>query len=302
MYPILPINADDAVALEQLGTKRKFWYLDDRERRCLFKAEERKTGEDWAEKVVCELAARLGIPHVHYELAVEEHSGIPGVMCENCARGSDVLVLGNQLLLILDSAYPAEVSQHYKVSEHTVEAVSHVVRGLLPPDAIWTPTLPDGVATALDVFIGYIMLDALTANQDRHHENWGAILSNKRLLLAPTFDHGAALARNLTDAEREERMTTRDHNRQIPQFADRARSAIYHDAGARRPMSTFETWETFATLAPSGARSWLNALQALHEHEIAGILDQVPESRMSPVCRQFTLALLQNNRARLLAT
>lgn len=37
----------------------------------LFKAEDRGTGEDWAEVVACHLCALLGLPHVEYELAAE---------------------------------------------------------------------------------------------------------------------------------------------------------------------------------------------------------------------------------------
>ncbi|MCQ5056911.1 hypothetical protein NE606_19990, partial [Agathobaculum butyriciproducens] len=53
-----------------MGTKRKFWFSEEGTRH-LFKAEERGTGEDWAEKLACELGRRLGLPHVEYDLAEE---------------------------------------------------------------------------------------------------------------------------------------------------------------------------------------------------------------------------------------
>ena len=46
MYQIFRVDKRNAVAVEPLGTKRKFWFSD-RQRRMLFKAEERGTGEDW---------------------------------------------------------------------------------------------------------------------------------------------------------------------------------------------------------------------------------------------------------------
>ncbi len=70
MFPIRKVDQLQAEDIEYLGTKRKFWFTSDGQR-YLFKAEERGTGEDWAEKVVCELARCLGIPHVEYELAHE---------------------------------------------------------------------------------------------------------------------------------------------------------------------------------------------------------------------------------------
>ena len=83
--------------MESLGAKRKFWYLRD-DRRYLFKAEERGTGDDWAEKIVCELAALLGIPHVQYEMAIETAGGIPGIVCETLVPKPLSLIHGNELL------------------------------------------------------------------------------------------------------------------------------------------------------------------------------------------------------------
>ncbi len=76
MYGIRPINRASAQDIEYLGTKRKFWFRL-KNTRYLFKAEERGTGEDWAEKIVCELAALLGIPHAKYFLAKEVDGGLP---------------------------------------------------------------------------------------------------------------------------------------------------------------------------------------------------------------------------------
>lgn len=79
MFAIERIDSDNAEALEPLGTKRKFWFTDARGRRLLFKAEARGTGEDWAEKLACEFVQLLGLPHVHYELALDTATRTPGV-------------------------------------------------------------------------------------------------------------------------------------------------------------------------------------------------------------------------------
>ena len=73
MFRIQPVDRRQREAMENLGTKPKFWFSDG-DRRMLFKAEERGTGEDWAEKVACHLCELLGVPRVHYELA-EEYDG-----------------------------------------------------------------------------------------------------------------------------------------------------------------------------------------------------------------------------------
>ncbi len=45
MFHVVSVDCRRAEALEPLGTKRKFWYLEG-DRQFLFKAEERGTGED----------------------------------------------------------------------------------------------------------------------------------------------------------------------------------------------------------------------------------------------------------------
>jgi hypothetical protein len=269
----------------------------------LFKAEERGTGEDWSEVVACHLCELLGLPHVHYELAEEWDGGKyiqPGVVCETCAPAPISLILGNQLLLERDPAYPAEEGRKYKVREHTVEAVAEVIMKLGLPAPQWMRKVPAGIGSALDVFVGYVLLDAWIANQDRHHENWAALREGDELRLAPTFDHGASLARNLSDAERKERLTTKDQNRAVSHFARRARSAFYHKASDAKPLPTFEAFLAFAGLAPKAADCWLDLLAMITPEAVRRILAEVPPKRMSKVARQFTLELLVENQHRIL--
>jgi hypothetical protein len=152
----------------------------------------------------------------------------------------------------------------------------------------------------LDVFAGYVMLDAWIANQDRHHENWGALWDGSTLRLAPTFDHGAALARNLTDVEREERLTTKDRNRTVAAFAAKGRSAFYGSPADQRSLETREAYRAFASQIPIAVRSWQARLQGVNREAISDILDRVPATRMSQLCKRFTLELLMVNQRRLL--
>jgi hypothetical protein len=301
MFTITRVDKKQANAVEPLGTKRKFWFSDGQSK-MLFKAEERGTGEDWAEKVSCHLCELLGLPHVHYELA-EEYEGNtyiqPGVICETCSPSPISLILGNQLLLERDPAYPADESRKYKVREHTPQAVCEAIRELSPPARDWMKNTPTGIETALDVFVGYIMLDAWIANQDRHHENWAA-LREDQLRLAPTFDHGASLARNESDEQRKERLTTKDKYRSVPHFAERARSAFYAGVDESRPLGTTAAFEAFAQFAPSAATIWLTELKKIQQSAIQAILDEVPNKRMTKICKEFTLELLLVNQQRLL--
>ena len=158
MFPLISVSSGRSLNIEPLGTKPKFWYRDG-ERLMLFKAEERGTGDDWAEKIACELCTLLGLPHIHYELAVLAEGDTPGVVCESCVPAPTQLILGNQLMLDRDPSYPTNVSK-YKVKAHTVEAVSVVIEGLEPPTSFWMGGVPAGIESSLDVFVGYAMLDA----------------------------------------------------------------------------------------------------------------------------------------------
>jgi hypothetical protein len=299
-FPIRRVDRSLRQAVETLGSKPKFWFREN-DRRLLFKAEERGTGEDWAEVIACNLCQLLGLPHVEYELAIEcelTRDLRPGVVCENMAPQPMALVLGNQLLLARDPQYPRE--QRFKVRQHTVDAVSEMVSMLQPPPNLWMVAVPNGIESALDIFAGYVMLDAWIANQDRHHENWGALWDGNAMRLAPTFDHGAALARNLLDTERQERLTTKDRNRTVAAFAERGRSAFYGSANDDRPLELREAFQAFAQRVPQAGKRWLEQLGTVQPDSIWGILERVPTQRMSPTCKQFTQQLLITNQQRLL--
>ena len=268
----------------------------------LFKAEERGTGEDWAEKIVCELAAVLGIPHVHYELALDTATLRPGVVSPRFTADDEYLAHGNSLLLALDPKYPADQDKKYKVRDHTIDAITGVLKHLAPPAGAWMPRPPLDDTSALDVFCGYTMLDAWVANQDRHHENWGAVFGSDKLFrLAPSYDHGAALARLLQDEERDDRLRTKDKGRTVAHYVRRARSAIYDNANDPHPMGLLETFVAFARLAPEAAIVWRERLHSVDEMTMARVLAQIPPDRISAIGREFTLQLLAENRRRLLA-
>lgn len=308
-YPVFEVDPDTALDVEQLGTKRKYWFRrspkDDVH--WLFKAEERNTGEDWAEKIACEICARLGVPHATYELAVECRSETRGAICPNVATAPLILSPGNELLLEHDDSYPADETKKYGVFAHTVGVVFRAVSELALPPKPYCADIPPETGSAAAVFVGYVMLDALIANQDRHHQNWGALRPNQRTegdkgMLAPTFDHGAALARNEPDAKRQRRLFGSDPRYNVANFAAKAASSFYSSIDNGRKLNTLDAFREFAALDAIAAESWLERLRALTGEDFAGIVARVPATRMSAVAKQFTVALLIENRLRLLET
>jgi len=296
MFPIKSISDDAPILFEQLGTKSKFW-LDDFH--SLFKLNRDGTGEDWAEKVTCELCALLGIPHAHYELAVWKEKR--GVVTKNFALAKEGkrLILGNELLFKLDPKYPQSKIQG--VRQHTVRKVIAITSSpnLHPPIGFeGTP----GIQTAGEVFVGYLMFDALVANQDRHHENWGLILNieEKKISLAPSFDHASSLAPFDLDNDKGERLITKDKGRSIESFAAKASSAFYESEASSKPLSTLDTFLIAAKRHPQAAMRWLKRMDNLSTEAMEAIFNKVPGDRMSDISKNFAKRILTINRARLL--
>ena len=84
--------------------------------------------------------------------------------------------------------------------------------------------VPTDVHSAADLFCGYIVFDVLISNTDRHHQNWGVLAKREEgsaptLTLAPTYDHGSSLGRELQDTERIQRLTGRDRRHSLSTYA-----------------------------------------------------------------------------------
>lgn len=316
MYPIIHVPDDASDLPEQMGTKPKFWFRDEQNQQCLFKEGRPNTGENWAEKVCCELCELLGIPHAHYDLARWRRRS--GVVSPTFVPNGGRLIHGNELLARIIAGYEHE--KRFSARQHTVSVVMAIMRGSRPllvrvplprgPKSIIRPapidmplgySAPDAVKTAGGVFVSYLMLDALVGNQDRHHENWGLILSKENAItLAPTFDHASSLGRNETDAERVARLTTRDQGRSVEKYAERAKSAFFANPTSDKPLTTMAAFQEAAKLVPEARDYWLRRLAAIGLADCRGIFDNIPPHEITDPARDFALKMLEINRDRLL--
>ena len=98
--------------------------------------------------------------HAHIKQNVNSWETQRGVVTESFyTRLQEFLIDGDQLLLELDPGYPTNV--RYNVSQYTTEAITDAVAQLdLPPNR-FCADLPTVVQTAMGVFTGYVMVDAL---------------------------------------------------------------------------------------------------------------------------------------------
>ncbi len=292
---IVPPDADEKT--EQIGTKRKCWFRNEHGHLYLFKEGRPNTGENWSEKVCSELCQLMGIPHAEYDLA--EWKEYAGVITPSFVPEGQRMIFGNELLARIVKEYEHE--KRYKVRQYTIGVVQAIMKSTLIG-------FPDGFvqrfkgAPGAGVFLGYLMLDALVANQDRHHENWGLILGeNRRLTLAPTYDHAASLGRNETDVTRIRLMTTSDRKGDIQSYCYRGRSAFYLSNKAPKPMSTVAAFVDVARGEPEAAEYWLNALRRTTIDDYREIFDKLPATWITSTAAEFSLKMLEINRLRLLS-
>ncbi|MEW6378300.1 MAG: hypothetical protein AB1611_01700 [bacterium] len=223
-YQVIEIT-NEYNTIEQLGTKAKFWFYDKSDNTTKsFKIGRPGTGENWAEKVACELAKLLNLPCAEYEFAIWK--GKEGVISPCFVPPDGRLVHGNEILAKLIESYPKK--ELYKVHEYQLSTVLEVISREIP-------NLPLGyergtiIQKPLELFVGYLMFDCWISNPDRHHENWGSVLDNtsKKMHLAPTYDHASGLGCRVSDTERTKRLTTKDTRYNIEAFVRKAKSAFY---------------------------------------------------------------------------
>ncbi|MBD3653850.1 hypothetical protein [Kangiella sp.] len=301
-YKVLNISDREIDNIEPLGTKWKFWYDDPDGRAYLFKAARAdgpegkpvlRYGEDWAEKIVSEVAHKLDIPCVQYELATYE--GWNGVITPIMTSDGEELVHGNQL--INNYLNTSSMVQAVDNSAHTVQIVIATLSdGKILKPKNWR-SLP-GIKLPLDFFIGYLLLDTLVSNQDRHQQNWGVIqTADATVHLSPTFDHAASLGRNESDERREQILKAGERGFNIERYVRRAKSLLYSN-GVK--LKTIDAFHEFAVVSESAKDSWLEKLDKLKESEIVDIVQKVPCGIMTDMSKDFCISLIKANKSRLL--
>lgn len=289
--------------LEQLGTKEKFWFsfTHDTTERWLFKFSRENTGEHWSEKAAEQLCRALHIPHVEYQLA--KFGERLGVISKNIVPEGGRLVMGNEVLHVTTTGYPepqVEQQRFTRVREHTVNRILACLDRtvVLPP--VCEYDLED--MNSGDVFCGYLMLDALVSNQDRHHENWAIVLDqiNQSRSLCPTYDHASSLGRELTDDDRTQRLHTKDSNQTISAFVQKAKSQLFRTGADAKPLSTLGAFMLAVDRRHTAKNYWLQKLDSLSEGSIREIFAKFPDEIMTEVAKTFAIEMILENKRRLL--
>ena len=296
VFPVVDISLVEPDFIEQMGSKEKFWYYQNGDR-YLFKAGRPNTGENWAEKVAGELCELLGISHARYDLA--RWGEVRGVITPSFVPEGSRLVHGNELLAEIEPGYAK--TKTYKQTRHTLSRVLQIIGATdLEPPLDWSAF--DQIHSAVDVFLGYLMLDAWIANQDRHHENWAIVVTkDKKKHLAPSYDHAASLGRNERDQKRQVWLNTKDPAQNMQGYVERARSAFYSSVADARPVSTLAAFREAGKQSPGAAKSWLNRLAKVSSRDTLKVFKRLSGDEITVVAIDFGQRILELNRERILS-
>lgn len=274
---------------EQLGSRDKYWFIgDDGNTQYLFKLGRAGTGEHWAEVIVARIAEYLDIPHAGYDLATDGRIGVvtPSIVAQG---GATRLIHGNEILSRTFPSYPEHLGK-----PGTSYNLFDIYKVLKPYSGAQERDAPTD-------FGMYLLLDALVANQDRHHENWGVLeMHDATRVLAPTYDHAASLACRLTDDERERRLATRDRGYSIDVFAAKARTWFYRGPDGPHRLSTLDAVATWLPwMDDTALKNVMDRLSSIDQTAWISMFDELAGVDISEVEIEFTVRLLQVNQKRL---
>jgi hypothetical protein len=288
-------HLDPALILDRQvedGMLRKDWYLHPELGKCLFKeaaptqAIISDARTDWTEKVVNQIADLLGLPVARYELATGYFGKSPtlveGVVSINCVPENAQVVTGEEFLTeILDCNL--DDPRQYTI-ENVLKALD-LADVRIPSN--WQQPIP-GIDTGAKLFVGYMMLDCLVNNSDRHDHNWGVMAFGERIELISSFDHGLSLGSTDEDEDKP--------NLSLSDYVNRYSQSCFQEGYNKLP--TLTVFERCIRLYPDAARIWQERLTQVNPTQVQEIFNRIPNGRITPIAAKFAIDLLDFNQKR----
>jgi hypothetical protein len=157
MFPVYDISDSAAQRPETLGTKEKFWLIPNAALGLpniphLFKIGRPNTGENWAEKVCCEILKEISLPCAEYNFAICNSS--KGVISQRF-HPKGAFVPANMILSDVVEGYDGEL--RFRQVKYRLSTSLEVLKALpIQPPIGFADRYPG--LTACDFFIGYLVL------------------------------------------------------------------------------------------------------------------------------------------------
>ncbi|MEV8606879.1 hypothetical protein AB0383_02755 [Amycolatopsis sp. NPDC051373] len=299
-YQVIDVSEWPVASIEPRGEEAKTWLEEPDSgqdpRRWLFKPitthDWGDQGEDWSEKISSEVGRLLGVPCAQVELA--SHHGERGLISLDLAPRPLQLFTGMLLMPAVVSGYQVGADRVNGRPGHSLSNIRLALTGCAPPPV---SDLPSGFY-AFDVFVGYLLLDALIANRDRHDENWAILRPadpTQPDMLCGAYDHGSSLGYNLRDAAREQKL----REGQVEHWVKRGTAWRFEHTTPPGPVTLVGlAAEGLRMAGPATRGYWLDRLQGIDTNVLVNVVSSVPG--MSDPARTFAMEVLRLNRERLL--
>lgn len=267
-FRVIDISDVPQGPLEQMGTKDKFW-LNWNGDLWLFKNGRPNTGEHWAEKLAEVIGYTLGIPVAEVELATFKEQR--GTISKSFLAKSESLIHGNELMSLVVEDYDSQ--KRFQQSDHRIDHVLQCLVQKVPND--------------VQQFIGYLTLDALIGNTDRHHENWGLISTpGQPPRIAPSYDHASSFGRELKD-EKIER-----HLQNVEKYLGKGSGGIFGMDGQKCPPSALLA--DLDQLGYSKERAdWRNILTTTDVEILVNAVARIPEGWITDKGHEFASQVIR---------
>jgi hypothetical protein len=294
-YPIYHLKPEQLIDRDvEDGMLRKNWYEHPELGECLFKevcptqSIITSARSDWSEKVVNEIGNLLNLPVARYEFATgyfdDSTELVEGVVSLNCIP-EDADIFTGEEFLIASGNYDSD-----DPSQYTIENVLNALDAAdVKPPSNWQQILE--IDTGAKLFVGYMMLDCLVNNSDRHDHNWGIMSVGGRLELISSFDHGLSLG--CTDEDEDK------PDLSLADYVDRFSQSSFQQGYYKLP--TFTIFDRAARIYPDAAKIWQQQLAQITTAQIDDIFDRIPESRITPIAAKFARQLLEYDRTKILS-
>lgn len=286
-------------AAEPSGSEGAQWLTDPEGNRWLHKNIEVKAGnrqgEDWAEVLSTSVARLLGIPVAQTRLC--HRNGVEGSLSLSIRPDNCDLWSGGELLVdtFPDSEYEPGIKKRDGVTKpgHSLPRIRDALRLTAPP-----PGAPSACTDGFDCFVGYLVLDAIIANRDRHEENWAVLvprLGDHAPQLAPSFDHGSALGFGETDRRRAELLAA---DQRLHSWS--SKGTAWRMEHERKPQTLVALAVTASEQSSEPARShWHNVIKNADISSIIEVVRALDPQVLSYPSRSFALAVIETNLRRI---
>lgn len=266
----------EAAIEEQMGMRDKLWLIEPTESpslTALMKLPRKRgdipeSGADlWAEVLVSAIGRLIQVTTAEAAFAIRGELG-PVVISY---RIPGDLSHGNELLAGVVEGYDSNQTNPNDYNLTNIEQALAMFSG------------SETGMTAFESFVGYLCLDALVANTDRHHQNW-AVQKQERTL-APSYDHGSSLGFNA--------------NFNAPPIP-----RTYAVRGKSNPFG--QNLVELATdalhrISDEKADVWRARIGSIERRTLERLVLDIPSGWMSEAARKFVVELVLVNQERLLS-